>query len=72
MKLIILKENYPEDKMTEDDQYLILEELGIMYSGTPKGEPEVLQAGERCTRVCVLINNLVNGTLGPLTIFGWN
>jgi hypothetical protein len=34
----IFKEYYPEDKMTEDDQDHILEELGRVFRGTPKGE----------------------------------
>jgi hypothetical protein len=38
IKIAILKENYPEDKLTEDDQEHILEELGRVFRGTPKGE----------------------------------
>lgn len=34
----ICKENYPEDKLTEDEQDLILEELGRVLCWTPKGE----------------------------------
>jgi hypothetical protein len=36
VKIAILKENYPEEKLTEDEQDLILEELGRVVRGTPK------------------------------------
>jgi hypothetical protein len=38
IKIAIFKENYPEDKVTEDDQEHILEELGRVFCETPKGE----------------------------------
>jgi hypothetical protein len=38
IKLAIFKENYPEDKLTEMEQDLILEELGRVFYGTLKGE----------------------------------
>jgi hypothetical protein len=37
IKIAISKENYPEDKLTEDDQDQILKELGSVFHGTPKG-----------------------------------
>jgi hypothetical protein len=37
IKIVIFKETYPEDKLTED-QNNILEELGRVLSGTPIGE----------------------------------
>jgi hypothetical protein len=37
-KIAIFKENYPEDKLTEEEQDHILEELGRVFHGTPKGE----------------------------------
>jgi hypothetical protein len=36
VKIAILKENYPEEKLTEDEQDLILEELGRVFHGNPK------------------------------------
>jgi hypothetical protein len=56
IKIAIFKENYPEDKLTKDDQDHPLEELESVFCGTLKGElphVRVLQAGGRCTRVCV-------------------
>jgi hypothetical protein len=38
MKIAIFKVNYPEDKLTEDDQEHILIELGRVFCRTPKGE----------------------------------
>jgi hypothetical protein len=37
-KIAIFKENYPEDKLTEEELNSILEELGRVLHGTPKGE----------------------------------
>jgi hypothetical protein len=37
-KIAIFKENYPEDKLTEEEQDHILGELGGVFCGTPKGE----------------------------------
>jgi hypothetical protein len=37
-KIVIFKETYPEDKLTEHDQDNILEELGKVLRGTPRGE----------------------------------
>jgi hypothetical protein len=34
----IIKENYLEDNITEDEQDLILKELGKVFSMTPKEE----------------------------------
>jgi hypothetical protein len=36
--MAIFKENYPEDKLTEEEVDPILEELGRALRGTPKGE----------------------------------
>jgi hypothetical protein len=38
IKIVIFKEAYPEDKLTEDDLNNILEELGRELRGTPLGE----------------------------------
>jgi hypothetical protein len=38
MKIAIFKENYPEDKLTEEDQGHILEELERVFCRTLKGE----------------------------------
>jgi hypothetical protein len=38
IKITIFKTNYLEDKLTEDDQDHILEELGMVFRRTPKGE----------------------------------
>jgi predicted RNase H-like HicB family nuclease len=38
IKIAILKETYPEDKLIEDDLSSILEELGRVLRGTPIGE----------------------------------
>jgi hypothetical protein len=38
IKIAIFKENYPEDKLTEDDQNHILKELGRLFRRTPKEE----------------------------------
>jgi hypothetical protein len=38
IKLAIFKETYPEDKLTENDQENILEDLGRVLRGTPIGE----------------------------------
>jgi hypothetical protein len=35
-KTAILKENYPEKKLTEDEQDLILEEMESVFHGTLK------------------------------------
>jgi hypothetical protein len=56
VKIAILKENYPEEKLTEDEQDLILEELGRVFHGTPKLElshMKFFKAGGRHTHVCV-------------------
>jgi hypothetical protein len=37
-KIAILKENYPENKLTEDDQNHIVKELGKMFRRTLKEE----------------------------------
>lgn len=42
IKIAMLKENYP-DKITEDGQHLIFEELGRLFHGTPKGEVQHLR-----------------------------
>jgi hypothetical protein len=34
IKIVISKENYPQDKLTEADQYHILKELGRVFQGT--------------------------------------
>jgi hypothetical protein len=36
VKTAVLNGNYP-DKLTQDEQYLILKEMGRMLCGTPKG-----------------------------------
>jgi hypothetical protein len=36
--MAIFKDNYPEDKLTEEELDPILEELGRVLRGTPKGE----------------------------------
>jgi hypothetical protein len=36
VKIAILKENYPEEKLTEDEQDLTLEELRRVFRGNPK------------------------------------
>jgi hypothetical protein len=38
IRVAIFKKNYPEDKLTEDEQDHIFEELGRVYHGTAKGE----------------------------------
>jgi hypothetical protein len=38
IKIAIFKENYPENKLAEDDQDHILDELGRVFHGTLKGE----------------------------------
>jgi hypothetical protein len=38
IKIAIFKETYPEDKLNEDDQTYILEELGKVLHRTPIGE----------------------------------
>jgi hypothetical protein len=38
IKLAIFKEKYPEDKLTENDQDHILEELRRVFCGTLQGE----------------------------------
>jgi hypothetical protein len=38
IKIAIFKENYPEDKLTKDEQDHILAELGRVFHGTTKGE----------------------------------
>jgi hypothetical protein len=38
IKIAIFRETYPEDKLTEDDQNCILDELGRVLRGTPIGE----------------------------------
>jgi hypothetical protein len=61
-KIGIFKENYHEDKLIENEEDLILEELGRVICGTP-----------RDVRVCVcvhLTNKLVNGSSVPLIIRG--
>jgi hypothetical protein len=40
----IFKETYPEDKLTEQDQEIILVELGRVWHGTPIGELSHLQS----------------------------
>jgi hypothetical protein len=37
IKVAILKRNYREDKLTEDEQDLILEKLGKVFMGLLKG-----------------------------------
>jgi hypothetical protein len=36
VKIAILKKNYPEEKLTEDEKDLILEQLGRVVLRTPK------------------------------------
>jgi hypothetical protein len=38
IKTAIFEEYHPEDKLTEDDQDQILDELGKVFCGTPKRE----------------------------------
>jgi hypothetical protein len=38
IKIAIIKENHPEDKLTKDEQDQTLDELGRVFCGTPKGE----------------------------------
>jgi hypothetical protein len=38
IKIAIFKETYPEDKLTEDEQDSILEEMGRVLRGTTIGE----------------------------------
>jgi hypothetical protein len=38
IKVVIIKENYPEDKLTEDEQDLIPKETRKVFSRTPKEE----------------------------------
>jgi hypothetical protein len=38
IKITIFRETYPEDKLTEDDQDSILENLGEVLRRTPKEE----------------------------------
>jgi hypothetical protein len=68
IKIAIFTETYPEDKLTEHDQER--EELGRVLHGTPVGElPHLkfyrLEGGAPT-------NSLVNGSLEPLTITGWD
>jgi hypothetical protein len=44
IKIAIFKETYPEDKLNEDDQTYILEELGKVLHRTPIGEPAHLKS----------------------------
>jgi hypothetical protein len=48
---------YPEDKLTEDDQDYILEELGRMFHGTLNGELPHLRSFRlvRGTLMCVCL-----------------
>jgi hypothetical protein len=43
-KIAIFKENYPDDKLTEEELDHILEELGRVLRGTPKEELPQLKA----------------------------
>jgi hypothetical protein len=56
IKIAIFKENYPEDKLTKDNQDQILDELGRVFCGTPKGEqlPHLrsFKAGGRRIHLC--------------------
>jgi hypothetical protein len=56
IKIATFKKNYPEDKLIEDDQDQILDELGRVFCGTPKGELSHLRSFKavgRCTHLCV-------------------
>jgi hypothetical protein len=44
IKIAIFRETYPEDKITEDDQNCILEELGRVFRATPVGELPLLKS----------------------------
>jgi hypothetical protein len=44
IKIAIFKENNPEDKVIKDDQDQILNELGRVFYGTPKGELPYLRS----------------------------
>jgi hypothetical protein len=44
IKIAIFKETYPEDKLNEDDQTYILEELGKVLRRTPTEEPPHLKS----------------------------
>jgi hypothetical protein len=77
IKIAILKLTYPEDKLTEDDQDSILEELGRVLRGTPIGELPHLKSYRLDKGALIYIyicanEQLVNGSSEPLTITGWD
>jgi hypothetical protein len=71
IKIALFKDNYPEDKLTDDDEDHIRVKLGWMFRGTLKGELPRL-GREVLSCLCALMNSLTNGSLEPLTITGWN
>jgi hypothetical protein len=63
----------PEDKLTEDDQDHILEELRTVFGGKPKGELPHLRSFrlEESALIYVCTNHQPGlRLLGPLTIIG--
>jgi hypothetical protein len=56
IKIAIFRETYPEDKLTEEDQNYILEELGRVLRRTPTGELPHLKSyrleGGAFIRIC--------------------
>jgi hypothetical protein len=56
IKIAIFRETYPEDKLTEEDQNYILEELGTVLRRTPTGELPHLKSyrleGDRLIYIC--------------------
>jgi hypothetical protein len=74
IRIAIFRETYPEDKLNEEDQNYILEELGRVLRRTSTGElPHLksyrLEGGH--LSVYVPTNSLDNGLLKLLTITGW-
>jgi hypothetical protein len=44
IKIAVFNENHPDDKLTENNQDQILDELGRVFCGTPKEELPYLRA----------------------------
>jgi hypothetical protein len=84
IKIAIFRETYPEDKLTEDDQNSILEELGRVLRRTPIGQLPHLKSYRLKEGALIYINIyiyiyiyaqtncLVSGSSKPLIITGWD
>jgi hypothetical protein len=59
--IAIFKDNCPEDKVTDNYQYQVLDELGRVFCGIPKGELSDLRSFRKGSELKYVFGNKQSG-----------